>query len=104
MQDFAASGWFSTSCPQTRIEPAGGEMHPVIPFLVVAFPAPLGPRNPRPSPGATVNVMSSTAVRDPYRLVKWLISIMVFNRPLAKSGRDFARGVAPSLARALTHR
>ena len=34
-------------------------------LMVVDFPAPLGPRKPKISPGATSNEMPSTAVNDP---------------------------------------
>jgi hypothetical protein len=33
--------------------------------MVVVFPAPFGPRKPKSSPGGTLRVMSSTAVKLP---------------------------------------
>src|SRR5258708_29411711 len=76
MQDFAATGAASISCPQTETCPVVGEMKPAIIRMVVDLPAPLAPRKPSTSPGATENVRSSTASLSPYRLVKFLIVIM----------------------------
>ena len=44
--------------------------------IVVDLPAPFGPRNPVTIPGWTVNDRSSTAVCDPYRLVRFATVIM----------------------------
>ncbi len=65
MQDLAATGAFSMSCPQTLTCPAVGEMKPAIMRMVVDLPAPLAPRNPSTSPGATLKVKSSTASLSP---------------------------------------
>ncbi len=40
-------------------------MNPVIMRMVVDFPAPLGPRNPKTSPLSTVNETPLTAIFDP---------------------------------------
>jgi hypothetical protein len=42
--------------------------------IVVDFPAPFGPKNPKISPRLTVREMRSTAVKDPKVLTKSLIS------------------------------
>src|ERR1700691_1597799 len=76
MQDFASTGAFSMSCPQTETWPAVGEMKPAIMRMVVDLPAPLAPRKPSTSPGATENVRSSTASLSPYRLDRFLIVII----------------------------
>src|SRR5882757_9013855 len=76
MQDFAATGAASISCPQTEACPVVGEMNPAIMRMVVDFPAPLAPRNPSTSPGATENVKSSTASLSPYRLDRFFVVIM----------------------------
>src|ERR1700687_6357157 len=76
MQDLAATGASSMSCPQTATCPAEGAMKPPIMRMVVDFPAPLAPRNPSTSPGATENVKSSTASLSPYRLDKFFVVIM----------------------------
>jgi len=47
-------------------------------IIVVLFPAPFGPRNPKISPSSTLNEMSSTAFTLPKFLVSDSIS-MVFN-------------------------
>ncbi len=65
MQALAASESACTSWPQTRTVPEVGARKPVIIFIVVDLPAPLGPRNPSTSPGATWKEMSSTAVSGP---------------------------------------
>src|SRR6202020_2347502 len=76
MQAFASTGAFSMSCPQTETCPAVGEMKPAIMRMVVDLPAPLAPKKPSTSPGATENVRSSTASLSPYRLDRFLIVIM----------------------------
>src|ERR1700689_5169362 len=76
MQDFAATGSFSISCPQTETCPAVGEMKPAIMRMVVDLPAPLAPKKPSTSPGATENVRSSTANLCLYRLDRFLIVII----------------------------
>ena len=65
MQDLAATGARSMSCPQTETCPADGAMKPAIMRMVVDLPAPLAPKNPSTSPGATLNVKSSTANLSP---------------------------------------
>jgi len=40
--------------------------------MVVVFPAPLGPRNPKKSPASTRSDMPSTAVKLPYRLTTFV--------------------------------
>ena len=48
--------------PRTRSVPSvTGETQPIM-RIVVVLPAPLGPRNPNDSPGATSKSMASTAV------------------------------------------
>src|SRR6202041_3971893 len=76
MQDFACTGAFSISCPHTETCPAEGDTKPAIMRMVVDLPAPLAPRKPRTSPGATENVRSLTASLSPYRLDRFLIVIM----------------------------
>src|SRR6266850_7500908 len=44
--------------------------------MVVDLPAPLGPRNPTISPGATLNDTSRIAVTGPYCLVRFWTSII----------------------------
>src|ERR1700689_5046937 len=86
MQDFASTGAFSISCPQTETCPVVGAMKPAIMRMVVDLPAPLAPRKPSTSPGATENVRSSTASLLPYRLDRFLIVIMRAFEP--KSSRE----------------
>lgn len=40
--------------------------------MVVVLPALLGPRRPRAWPGSMLKLISSTAVVEPNRLVRWL--------------------------------
>ena len=47
--------------------------------IVVVLPAPLGPRNPNSSPGATSNDTSSTAVKPPNRFTRCSTSTRVTN-------------------------
>ena len=53
----APNGW-----PRISMVPALGSSSPVSILMVVDFPAPFGPRNPKNCPGATLKVTSSTAV------------------------------------------
>src|ERR1700744_6108964 len=76
MQALASTGAFSMSWPQTETCPVVGEMKPAIMRMVVDLPAPLAPRKPSTSPGATVKVRSSTASLSPYRLERFLIVII----------------------------
>src|SRR3989337_1543003 len=57
------------SRPRTRrVPPEIGETQPIM-RIVEVLPAPLGPRKPKDSPGATSKSMASTAVKSPKRLV-----------------------------------
>ena len=66
--------WRSGRCrlayrrPPTRAVPSSGASRPRITRIVVVCPAPLGPMNPVTCPGATVNVMPSSASAGPKRL------------------------------------
>src|SRR5437773_684146 len=56
--------------PMTRSTPSLiGETQPII-RIVEVLPAPLGPRNPNDSPGATSKSIASTATNSPKRLVR----------------------------------
>src|SRR5271166_2159047 len=57
------------SKPPTVARPDVGRSSPVRILIVVVLPAPLGPKNPKISPGATAKEMPSTAVASPKRLV-----------------------------------
>src|SRR5437667_12712691 len=73
---WAAMDAFSTSKPQTLTRPDVGARNPVIIFMVVDLPAPLGPRKPKTSPRSTTRSMPATAVIGPKLLVSPSISIM----------------------------
>jgi len=57
--------WSKTSNPSTRTVPDVAGMKPVMMRIVVVFPAPLGPRNPRICPLPAVNETPSMALRSP---------------------------------------
>ena len=63
------------STPRTVTVPAVARWSPSTISRAVVLPAPLGPRIPKTSPRYTVKEMSSTAVREPYRLTNSLTSI-----------------------------
>ncbi len=63
--------WENTSNPATRALPPEAGMKQERIFMVVDFPAPLGPRKPTICPLSTVKETSDTAVIGPYRLVRW---------------------------------
>src|SRR5262245_48059372 len=64
----AASGSRARSWPLIVMRPPVGLSRPAIMRMVVVLPAPLGPRNPWISPGATSRLTPSTAVNEPYFL------------------------------------
>src|SRR5262249_131207 len=71
-----------------------GLIMPVRIFTVVDFPAPLGPRKPRISPGATVSVSDSSAVLPPYIRCRFSVSIIARDgtKILVVDRRAFAWG------------
>ena len=64
------------STPSIFTNPEVGSDRPARMRIVVVFPAPFGPRKPKISPGATVRLSRSTAVKSPYFFVSSRISIM----------------------------
>src|SRR5579871_2857024 len=86
MRRFASIGCSSTSKPQTLARPASALMKPVMMRMVVDLPAPLGPRNPSTSPGATSNETSLTATLDPKDLRKFSTLIMIAVKQRASKG------------------
>src|SRR5215217_2311809 len=61
-------------CPRMRMSPEVGCSNPAIMRIRVVLPQPEGPRIEKNSPGATLNVTSSTAAWLPKRLVTLTIS------------------------------
>src|SRR5712692_1084245 len=59
-----------TSNPQIVTLPVVGLIRPTSMRMVVVFPAPFGPRNPKTSPGLSVNETPSTMVRLPMTFVR----------------------------------
>ena len=62
---FAFIGSSKISIPLISAVPEVEEIYPVSIFIVVDFPAPLGPKNPRISPSSTVKLISFTAILSP---------------------------------------
>ena len=60
-----SSRWLTTSKPLTRAAPDVGSARVQSMLIVVLLPAPLGPRNPKTSPCATVNETLLTASTSP---------------------------------------
>src|SRR5450755_2709681 len=71
MRRLTSSGWRLTSKPPTTARPEVGAISPHSTLMVVDFPAPLGPRKPKISPGCTSRFKSATAVKSPKRLVSF---------------------------------
>src|SRR5688572_23104770 len=76
MRRLTSMGDWPTSNPHTTADPPLGCRKPVSIFMVVDFPAPLGPRKPSTVPGSTRKLTPSTAVIGPKCLERFLISIM----------------------------
>src|SRR5215472_4482244 len=66
-----SSGCDATSKPCTVARPEVGERRPQRMRIVVDLPAPLGPRKPKISPGATSRVTRSTATKSPKRFTRF---------------------------------
>ena len=76
MRRLASTGRSARSKPPTLTRPAVGGRKPVIIFMVVDLPAPLGPRKPSTVPRSTEKLTPSTAVKAPKRFTRWSISII----------------------------
>src|SRR5271163_1358130 len=63
------------SMPRTCMRPDEGASRPVNILMVVDFPAPLGPRNPKNWPAATRRFTSCTAIKSPKRRVRCSVEI-----------------------------
>src|SRR5438874_13580880 len=91
------------SWPQITAVPALGARKPVIIFIVVDLPAPLGPRKPNTWPAGTLNDTSSTATSGPNFLTRLRISSIPSlrrRRPgcLTRGGAGYAGGSIPSIS------
>ncbi len=67
----ASSKREAMSSPRMRTVPRSGRASPTSMRIVVVFPAPLGPRNPKTSPARTSKETSETASRRPKRFVRF---------------------------------
>src|SRR5271154_687397 len=70
MRAILCDGQPATSTPPMRTEPASGCSIPIMSFITVDLPEPLGPIRPRILPACTPNAISLTATRPPKRLVR----------------------------------
>lgn len=68
-----------TSNPQICALPDVGGMYPVSIFMVVDFPAPLGPKKPTISPVSIANEIWLTAHCVPYCLARFSAKILTVN-------------------------
>jgi signal transduction histidine kinase len=80
--------------PSTVLCPEVGAVSAQSMRIVVDFPAPFGPRNPVTRPGLQSNVMSSTTLREPYRLVRF--SAVIMSSSVVSRG---AEGIDPGYLR-----
>src|SRR3954463_13371614 len=69
-------GFLSTSNPPKYAFPLLGARSPANMRMVVVFPAPLGPRNPKTSPSSTLKERLSTARRSPKSFLSFTASII----------------------------
>src|SRR6266446_2565146 len=70
---FTSTGFAAKSTPKSCMLPEVGASNPVRILIVVDFPAPFGPRNPKNCPAVTWRSMPSTAVRFPNLLVNFCV-------------------------------
>src|SRR5262245_19144753 len=68
------AGWPAISAPAKRMEPDVGTRTPLSTLTSVVLPAPLGPINPRISPGSTAGETWSSATNPPKRLLTAWVS------------------------------
>src|SRR5215471_1939321 len=90
-----AMGSATTEWPATRPSPDVGRSKVARNRIVVLLPAPLGPMKPKTSPLPIVKLRSSTATKSPYRLVKFITSIMNPRSPRMLSRRASDGGSSP---------
>src|SRR5438067_9952718 len=90
MSRCAALGSRTRSCPPSTARPDVGRTRPQKIFVVVLFPAPLGPRNPNTSPASMRNVTSCSARNLPYDLERCSASITALRRGAADAFRRSA--------------
>src|ERR1700723_308182 len=72
---FTATESCVRSTPRICMRPEVGASKPVSILMVVDFPAPFGPRNPKNWPGATRRFTSCTATKSPKRRVRCSVEI-----------------------------
>ena len=70
MDSRTLAGCFLMSKPLTVAVPAVGSSSVASIFMIVVFPAPLGPKRPKISPFSMLMLRSSTAVIFPYFFVR----------------------------------
>ena len=80
---FKSLALLSIFLPKINISPLVGVKSPQIIFIVVLFPAPFGPRNPKTCPSLTAKFMLLTAVFCPNFFSRFFIStIFIRSSPL----------------------
>src|SRR5436305_5393315 len=97
----------TTACPATRAPPAVGVVSVQSMLIVVVLPAPLGPRKPNTSPGATSKLTPRTACTSPKSLTSSLTSIagaVGDPFPLAIPARNVARSGLVIIGQDAVHR
>src|SRR6185436_334503 len=77
MRRFNSTESLVNSLPSNSILPEFGSINPVRHPMVVLLPAPFGPRNPNILPVGKASERLSTAVRSPYRFVRFSIRTAV---------------------------
>src|SRR5580658_2832791 len=83
-----ASGSRATSKPATVARPAEGLSRPHSIRMVVDFPAPFGPRNPKTSPRRTERLSWSTATKLPNRLTRFSMTTELGTTEFSASGME----------------
>jgi len=63
------------SMPKIERDPLEGGINVVSSLIVVDFPAPLGPKNPKTWPDFIDKTSPSTALTEPYDFDRWSTSI-----------------------------
>src|SRR5271165_925466 len=74
---FTPTGFAEKSIPSNSIRPEVGANKPVSILMVVDFPAPFGPRNPKNCPAFTRRSTESTAVNGPNRRVNCSVRMAI---------------------------
>src|SRR5215510_11288574 len=93
MRIFTSSGFSITSMPSTTPRPLVSGRIPVSILITVVLPEPFGPRKPNISPGSTLKLTPSTAMKSPNLRTKF--SAMMADIASPRCSKELHVGIDP---------